>query len=301
MAKLGESFERLIATIQQRIDPSSRVTHNEYLIDRLRQRRQFDVIIRGMFAGQAMLGVIECKDLHKRVGTPEIDAFHTKAQDINANFKIIASKSGFTTPAIDKARHYGIRLVSLLDPDILGSDFPIGDWWTVYIYRWNQITIQAYEPNNPDIHLNVPPESLLVKKLPVINWFRNHLLGVGHIDKEVGWVVNFQLAFDPPILVEIEALGKFLCSNINFHAERTCKEHERFVPITADALVDWHTGQATIPPGSTIATVGVPTDFRSWPERDKTKNRTPSMFPVIVEVHEIQFELTSNAPDMESL
>jgi hypothetical protein len=257
-------------------------------------------VIRGMFAGQAMLGVIECKDLHKRVGTPEIDAFHTKAQDINANFKIIASKSGFSDPAIEKARHYGIRLVSLLDPDVLGNEFPIGDWWTVLLYRWNRITIQAFPSDCPNTPLDVPPDSLTVNKLPIINWFTNHLLNVGHQDKEIGWVINFQLAFEPPINVATEGQKEILCSKINFHAERTCNEYERFVPVSADALVDWHTGQATIPSGTTIATAGVPTDFRAWPERDKTKNRTSSLVPVSMEVHEKQFSLTSEAPDLDA-
>ena len=113
----GDSFERLVAQIQARVDPAANVAHNEFLVDRLRQRRQFDVVIRGQFAGQAMLGVIECKNLNRKVGTPEVDAFHTKAQDINANFKVIASRRGFTRHALHKAAHYGIRAISLLDPE----------------------------------------------------------------------------------------------------------------------------------------------------------------------------------------
>ena len=79
----GIAFEKVVAGIQAQIDPTSSVTHNETLTDRLGHSRQFDVVIRGSFAGQQMLGVIECKDLKRRVGNPEVDAFITKANEIN--------------------------------------------------------------------------------------------------------------------------------------------------------------------------------------------------------------------------
>lgn len=58
---------------------------NQRLVDRHGCRRQCDVIIKGNFAGQQLLGIVECKD--RKLGTPEVDAFVTKARDINANFK----------------------------------------------------------------------------------------------------------------------------------------------------------------------------------------------------------------------
>jgi len=300
MSKLGENFERLIASIQQKIDPSSQVTHDEYILDRLNQRRQFDVVIRGNFAGQSMLGVIECKDLKRRVGTPEIDAFCTKAQDINANFKIMASKSGFTKTAVTKARHYGIRIVSLLDPVTLGADFPIGDWWIGKVYYWKRIHIQPYQVGTPEIQIEASPESLLINDGRVIDWFKNHLLTVGHTEKNTGWVINFKLTFKAPINLKTTENKSYLCSSIDFHAERMCDEFERFVSVSADALVDWHTGKASIPSGTQISTEAVPTDIRTWDKRDKSKNRISSMFPVHVEAHEKQFEFSPNAPDMES-
>jgi Restriction endonuclease len=301
MAKSGESFEKLIAKIQAKIDPSASVSHNEFIVDRLGQRRQFDVVIRGKFAGRAILGIFECKDLRRKVGTPEVDAFNTKAQDANANFKIIASRSGFSKPAVDKARHYGIGLVSLLDPDILKEDVPIGDWWTARVYRWGRIGIQARPTSNVDSLVEVMPEKLLFKGLRVLDWFQNYLLKVGHEDKTLGWVEGFQLQFNPPVMLEVQGGDSFLCSAIDFFAERECSEYERFVPVTAEALVDWHTQAATIPPGTTISTQSVTADLHSWPKRDPSRQRVSAFLSYEFVAHDNQFEFSAQAPDLDLL
>lgn len=136
----GISFEKVVEELQGQLDPNSKVTHNEWLIDRLGNRRQFDVVIRGKFAGQDLLGVIECKDLNKKVGTPEIDAFITKANNLNANFKIIVSKRGFTKPGIKEALDFGVQTLSLLKEDYPKFKLAIGNYWFADIYRWNNIT-----------------------------------------------------------------------------------------------------------------------------------------------------------------
>jgi len=110
----GIEFEKIVTDIQQRFDLNSTVMHNQILVDRLGHKRQFDVVIKGNYAGQELLGVIECKDLKKKIGTPEVDAFNTKSSDVNANFKILVSRKGFSKTALEKASHYGIQALSLL-------------------------------------------------------------------------------------------------------------------------------------------------------------------------------------------
>lgn len=301
MPNPGDPFEKLVAEIQARVDPNATVTHNEFLIDRLQQRRQFDVVIRGQFAGRSMLGVIECKDLKGKVGTPEVDAFHTKAQDVNANFKIIASRRGFSKPALVKAQHYGIGAVSLLDPTFLdGLEF--GDWWTAKVFRWKAIHIQAH-PADPHVpEPQVAPNQLLVNGGRVIDWFTNHLLKEGPKDESTGWVVNFQLVFEPPIPVVCEPEAKaLLCKAISFHAERECLEYERFVPLAAEALVDWHAKKATIPPNTTVRTQDVPMDFHGWDRRKPGVTRTSCLMPVAIQAHEHQFDFIPSAPDLDAL
>ena len=296
----GEPFEKLVAQIQARIDPTSQVTHNEFIVDRLNQRRQFDVVIRGDFAGQKMLGVIECKDLGRKVGTPEIDAFNTKAQDINANFKVIASKRGFTEPALCKARHYGIRLVSLLEPEILDREFAFGDWWQAKLLRWNQLAIQAYPDDQSGRYLDVPPQDLQINGGRILDWFTNYLLREGHKDHSVGWVIGFQLTFDHPIPISTPS-ATVPCKGISFHAERECLEFERFVPLSAEAFVDWHARSATIPPNTKFTMGAVPADFREWSPRGTRKRTASCIFEMYFEAHEHQFEHVENAPDLEAM
>lgn len=82
--KTGKTLEQAVGRIQKMLDPVSLVTYREKIVNRLGIPREFDVVVRGKFAGQPMLGVIECKDWADRVGTPEIDAFIRKSQDVNA-------------------------------------------------------------------------------------------------------------------------------------------------------------------------------------------------------------------------
>jgi hypothetical protein len=48
----GVGLEKVVARIQQMMDRNSTVTHNEWLVDRIGLRRQYDVVVRGQFAGQ---------------------------------------------------------------------------------------------------------------------------------------------------------------------------------------------------------------------------------------------------------
>jgi hypothetical protein len=112
----GVSFELAIAAVQRLVDPGAVVTHNERLKDRLGHWRQFDVVIRGNFAGQAILGVVECKDLKRPVGVPEVNAFADKAANVRAHLKVMASRRGFTKTAFELAEHHGISCISLLAP-----------------------------------------------------------------------------------------------------------------------------------------------------------------------------------------
>lgn len=64
--RLGIEFEKIVSDIQSRIDPNATVLHNQRIVDRHGHSRQFDVEIRGKFAGQEIIGVIECKDKNRK-------------------------------------------------------------------------------------------------------------------------------------------------------------------------------------------------------------------------------------------
>jgi hypothetical protein len=71
----GVSLEETVARIQQMMDPESKVTHNEKLVDRVGNTRQYDVVIHERFEGREVLGVIECKDHKRKKGPDAVEAF----------------------------------------------------------------------------------------------------------------------------------------------------------------------------------------------------------------------------------
>ena len=137
----GVTLEKAVAHIQQLMDRNSTVTHNEKLVDRVGNRRQFDVVIRGHFAGMDILGVVECKDHNTKKGPREVGAFAKECEHLNANIKLMVSKKGFTQQALRLARHDGIGCLSLLPNDTHQCGFTVGEWWYGVISRWTDFTL----------------------------------------------------------------------------------------------------------------------------------------------------------------
>src|SRR5213592_3911622 len=110
----GVTFEKIVARIQQMMDSNSTVTHNEKLEDRVGNRRQYDVVVRGQFGGRPVLGVIECKDHSRKKGPEAVEAFAKKTENLGANLRLMVSKKGFTEQALKLAKHENIGCLSLL-------------------------------------------------------------------------------------------------------------------------------------------------------------------------------------------
>jgi Restriction endonuclease len=297
----GVTFEKAVASIQARIDPAAAVSHDELLTDRLGQQRQFDVVIRGQFAGQSMLGVIECKDLNRKVGTPEIDGFVTKSSDVNANFKILVSRRGFTKPALAKCKHYGIQPLSLLNDDPANREFFVGTRWEAQLVRWARINVSLHFVQEPQVPVSFNARELTIRNSSVLDWFTNYLLDKEDEISDLGWVVNIGVAFDNPQLVTVRPGEDYLCSSITFMAERVCEHYERLVGVSGSGFFDWNSRVASFPPGSTIQSDGVPLDFSKWQRRPEGP-RVPSGFMEIhIAAHSVQFERIQGVLDIGAL
>lgn len=296
----GVAFEKVVAAIQAQIDPTATVTHNEVLTDRLGHSRQFDVVVRGAFAGQPMLGVIECKDLKRKVGNPEIDAFVTKAQDVNANFKIVISRQGFSKPALAKCAHYGVQALSLLSDDPTNRKFFIGTRWEADITRWGQISVTLHFAQDPlePVHFNV--DELAIDGKRVLDWFTNHLLDRESEVIDFGWVVNVSAVFDKPQSVTVRPGSAYLCTAISFMAERVCDRLERMVGISGTGFFNWNSKQATLPPG-TIRSEAVPLDFTQWQPRSEGARMPSGFIDIRIEAHAAQFERVPDAIKLDLL
>ncbi|MEW8394385.1 MAG: restriction endonuclease [Candidatus Thiodiazotropha sp.] len=297
----GLEFEKIVSEIQKQLDNNSEVSHDQHIVDRLGQRRQFDVVVRGNFAGQRILGVIECKNLQKKVGTPEVDAFNTKSQDVNANFKIIVSRRGFSKPAIAKANHYGIQTLSLLSEDGTDTGVLLGTKWYVDIYYWSQFAVTLQFVKQPKHPVKFRAEEVSIKGKPVIEAFYNYLVDEYPAVSDTGWVVNVRTQFETPQEVFVGDTESYLCSAIDFAAHRKLDQRQREVGWNGTGFYDWQKTEATFAPGSTMKSHSVPADFHSWEKRNKDNDQEHGVTTLTVIAHLLQLEKIEGAIDLDNL
>lgn len=250
--KPGLSFEHAVAEMQRRLDPASTVEHNVVLTDRLGIPRQFDVVLRGKVGGHDVLGVIECKDLERRVGTPEVDAFVTKSHDVRANLKLLVSRRGFSKPAMRLAGDHGIGLLSLLKTDV--GAHGVAAAWRAYasIYHWDRLALQIELPDGALGTIGEPMKDLAVRGQRIYDWLI-HLLFTqfGHL-REPG-VHKFVLRAKNP-LVATTADGSVELTALHCDAHRERSFRTKLLHWAGDGLVDWQKNQLHLPAYGSLST-----------------------------------------------
>lgn len=115
MSKDWKNFEEAVAQFVQALDPTAQVTHNYKERDRqsgaLRQR---DVWIETTACKMFPLSIlVSCKRLRRKIDQSHIDTFYGELNSSRANIGVLYSYSGFTVPAISKARELGIHCCHL--------------------------------------------------------------------------------------------------------------------------------------------------------------------------------------------
>src|SRR5579871_2154277 len=229
----GIRLETIVARIQQKMDPNSTVSHNEKLVDRLGNKRQYDVVIRGHYAGCPILGVIECKDHSRRKGPDAVEAFAKKTENLRANLKLMVSKKGFTPQALVVAEHEGIGCLSLLPEDPKQAGFSIGQMWYGVHRQWTDVRMEIQFPVIP-----APIESFDLLKVKwdgktVFNWFWRELLTTYKEYNEEGYVM-IKNTFDQVRNIEIEG-QEYPVEAITCIAHQVLKKKRRWISLTGDA------------------------------------------------------------------
>ena len=129
MANDGKSLERLVALIETALGTDGvKVETRKHLPDRITGKsREHDVLVRITRAHHVVQIALECKDRSRPVTVDMVEAFHQKCQDTGIQQGGIVSASGFAKTAREKARHYGIRCLEVLEAEsfawMLGSSF----------------------------------------------------------------------------------------------------------------------------------------------------------------------------------
>jgi hypothetical protein len=103
-----KKFERLVAAIHYAETQGATIIWNDTI-----NGRQFDVTLRFKVGLHDYLTVIECKDYKEKVPVEKIDAFVTKARDVNASKAVFVSSNGYQSGCFTVAARHGIRLLTL--------------------------------------------------------------------------------------------------------------------------------------------------------------------------------------------
>lgn len=262
----GKNLEEVVARIQQMMDPKSTVTHNEVLHDRVGNKRQYDVVIRGQFGGRLVLGIIECKDHCRKKGPDAVEAFAKKTENLGANLRLIVSRRGFTKQALQLAKHENIGCLSLLPDHSEQVGFSIGDMWYGIIRKWTNIRLFV-NLATPSISLPAfDPHTVKWKGKPVANWFLKELFTTYGGETKTG-DLKIDLKFTQPREIEV-AGNEFSVSSISCTAERIYRKKRKWVSWSGDAFFDWNANKISIPANGTIVGSGVETDLDAWPDYD---------------------------------
>ncbi len=179
MAKAGRIYEKLVADIMSTMSPGASVQYGQWT-EGPDGRRDLDVKIWGTINGEDQFVVIECKDWKDAVGISVVDALDSKRRDIDADYALICSNSGFTSDALRKAKRVGIGMVAALK----SGDKRIKVVIKEEVYT-RELSIEDCrstchfldETSLSRIPENYDPIDITYKQLPIVNWvFEKYLL-----------------------------------------------------------------------------------------------------------------------------
>ncbi len=161
----GKYLEELVTWIQQSVHEKALVIPNEKVLDiDTKKERQIDISIRLSDGPTHLFVMVEVRDHKKPIDVRYIEEVNSKKQSVNANAASIVSRSGFTTTALEKAKHLGIQ--TLTYKEALESDW--SGWiqckhFSVITRKYDNVLIMMGKEDSNEI-LNVAPEILLQHK-----------------------------------------------------------------------------------------------------------------------------------------
>lgn len=117
MTQEWRSFELAVAAFLQALDPAARVEHDRIVPDADTGRpRQRDVWISTSIGGHIPIEIlVSCKQKRAKLNQQDMDAFIGEMKSSRAHKGVIYAASGFTAPALEKARKHLITCCTLLD------------------------------------------------------------------------------------------------------------------------------------------------------------------------------------------
>lgn len=217
--KKGREYELLTLAIYQALFkriPGTKAEINKKMKGRSGTYHQIDVYAEIPVGSHIYKTAIECKDYKHKIGMSKMRQFLGLLSDINIDKGICVTKTGFTKPAIQLSKSYGVDLIELRHP-------AKKDWEG----RVKEIVIQmhAYIPEiqNISFELTIPQKGLEGKRF---SGFANTIFLVKENDevfKTMGKIIQENIVND--------WTEKSKTANIRFDESIFLKVNKKLIPI----------------------------------------------------------------------
>lgn len=124
MPQRSNPFQRIVTAIQSHLSPGAEVTESKMLVDLVSgQPREVDVCIEAQVAGNPIIVSVECRGHGRPQSLGWVEEMHGKHETLPTNLLVLASSSGFTRAASEKAARLKIVTATLggLDEESFGD------------------------------------------------------------------------------------------------------------------------------------------------------------------------------------
>lgn len=113
MPKRSNDFQKLVALINVCIRQGAQVTESVLLIDKVTsEKREVDIVISKPVADYLVNIAVEVRDRKRKADSPWIEAMRAKHEHLEIDKLVLVSRSGFTRPALAKAKFQNIETIT---------------------------------------------------------------------------------------------------------------------------------------------------------------------------------------------
>ncbi len=250
--KKGTEYEELVAEIVGSFFHNNCTVAQGVWIEGPDGRRDMDVLIEGVVDGKKIRVLVECKDYDKsktgRVGIELIDSLDSKRHDLSIDRCLICSNSGFTDPALRKAKRKGIGAISVLASGDGRVKIEIIEK-VYYLVIKNELFNATFHPHG--YFKSFDPSDVVYKKLPVYLWVQNKLSVhcINATSRKQLEKINKKYRFKHPVQVRSNK-RKHLLSSVEGSMEVSKSWYSVDVRLDAkSAIYDYLSGQISLTPG----------------------------------------------------
>lgn len=124
MPQRTNAFQRIVTLLHASLAGKATVVESEMLTDKVtKEKREVDVLITTNAANYKVVIGIEVVSWGRPAGTPWVEKMRAKHDNLETDKLILVSESGFTKPALDKARFYDIETLTV--EKACATDWPL--------------------------------------------------------------------------------------------------------------------------------------------------------------------------------